>query len=74
MRISQTATLLLVTKNSSAQKKNREDNAKSHFTATKANPIPCLFRQKPHWGNAVLIFYKQKGHCKRYDNTDMVND
>lgn len=74
MIISQTATLLLVPKNSSAQKKNREDNAKSHFTAQKQTPFPCLFRQKPHWGNAVRIFYKQKGHCKRYDNTDMVND
>ena len=40
----------------------------------KQTPFPCLFRQKPHWGNAVRIFYKQKGHCKRYDNTDMVND
>ena len=56
MRISQTATLLLVPKNSSAQKKNREDNAKSHFTATKANPIPPVCSVKSHIG-ATLYAY-----------------
>lgn len=50
MIISQTATLLLVPKNSSAQKKNREDNAKSHFTATKANPISLFVPSKATLG------------------------
>lgn len=50
MIISQTATLLLVPKNSSAQKKNREDNAKSHFTTTKANPIPLFVPSKATLG------------------------
>ena len=44
MRISQTATLLLGTKNS------REENAKSHFTATKANPIPLFVPSKATLG------------------------
>ena len=46
MIISQTATLLLVPKNSSAQK----NNAKSHFTATKANPIPLFVPSKATLG------------------------
>lgn len=74
MRISQTATLLLVTKNPSAQKKRERIMLNLTLRLQKQTPFPCLFRQKPHWGNTVRIFYKQKGHCKRYDNTDMVND
>ncbi|EGQ17961.1 hypothetical protein HMPREF9419_0014 [Prevotella nigrescens ATCC 33563] len=41
---------MLGTKNSSAQKKKREDNAKSHFTATKANPIPLFVPSKATLG------------------------
>jgi len=50
MKINQTASLLFVHKNTSAQKKNREDNAKSHFTATKANPIPLFVPSKATLG------------------------
>lgn len=64
MRISQTATLLLVPKNSSAQKKKREDNAKSHFTAQKQTPFPCLFRQKPHWATLYAYSIKKKAIVK----------
>lgn len=50
MRINQTATLLLLSVNSSKQKKKRKDNAEFHFVPTKATPTTHLLQQNLHYG------------------------
>ena len=50
MRINQTATLLLLSVNSSKQKKKRKDNVEFHFVPTKATPTTHLLQQNLHYG------------------------
>lgn len=50
MRINQTATLLLLSVNSSKQKKKRKDNVEFHFVPTKAIPTTHLLQQNLHYG------------------------
>lgn len=57
MRINQTATLLLLSVNSSKQKKKRKDNVEFHFAPTQINPITHLLQQKLHYGQRCAHFF-----------------
>ncbi|PDP60781.1 hypothetical protein [Prevotella intermedia] len=57
MRINQTATLLLLSVNSSKQKKKRKDNVEFHFVPTKATPTTHLLQQKLHYGQRCAHFF-----------------